>query len=521
MAHWRVRVCERPVVSCTRTFWNVAIVERAGLATREFRPVFWLTSRHAQTVIAHVLADLSFLLLRPVRWRRQAVRTFDGGEVWLDWLVAHRDEFALHGDGLFATRAPPPSPTSPVVLLLYGVGGTRDDHYMKHLARRCESRGWRAVAFSDWRLDWNEWRDLARAVEAIRASNPAAPIFCVAHSASAFLLVQYLAAAGEATPLVAAVTLAGCMDFLRTADFVAKTKNATYRKVFARGMRRCILRHARADPGLADERARREHARRVLAFARHGPAVMYDRHVAAIPRASNRSEPGSFAGFDDGAGAAARRRRPGRPLAPVPARLPRTRPHYVASSRERLRDVRIPLLVVHARDDPLVSHDDCYDWPELVRNPRVVVVRTNRGGHNAWHEGFWPLGPSWAVGVATDYVSAVLEQTAQTGWLLAVLGTLGDAAARPRAADIARVAAATDHVLDEPPAPAPLAPLTSVATSVAAILFDNDDDDRPVAGGTPDTAAAATPTPGRRRGGDFGADEDDAIDVYAEALYSF
>ena len=93
MAHWRVRVCERPVVSCTRTFWNVAIVERAGLATREFRPVFWLTSRHAQTVIAHVLADLSFLLLRPVRWRRQAVRTFDGGEVWLDWLVAHRDEF--------------------------------------------------------------------------------------------------------------------------------------------------------------------------------------------------------------------------------------------------------------------------------------------------------------------------------------------------------------------------------------------------------------------------------------------
>ena len=162
-------------MSCTRTFWNVAIVERAGLATREFRPVFWLTSRHAQTVIAHVLADLSFLLLRPVRWRRQAVRTFDGGEVWLDWLVAHRDEFALHGDGLFATRAPPPSPTSPVVLLLYGVGGTRDDHYMKHLARRCESRGWRAVAFSDWRLDWNEWRDLARAVEAIRASNPAAP----------------------------------------------------------------------------------------------------------------------------------------------------------------------------------------------------------------------------------------------------------------------------------------------------------------------------------------------------------
>jgi hypothetical protein len=72
-AHWRVRVCERPVVSCKRTFWNVAIVEKAGFARREFKPVFWLTSRHAQTVLAHVLADLSFLLLRPVRWRRERV----------------------------------------------------------------------------------------------------------------------------------------------------------------------------------------------------------------------------------------------------------------------------------------------------------------------------------------------------------------------------------------------------------------------------------------------------------------
>ena len=114
VAHWRVRVCERPVVSCTRTFWNVAIVERAGLATREFRPVFWLTSRHAQTVIAHVLADLSFLLLRPVRWRRQAVRTFDGGEVWLDWLVARTVRQAA-GRPLIVARCTSPAGGAPAL----------------------------------------------------------------------------------------------------------------------------------------------------------------------------------------------------------------------------------------------------------------------------------------------------------------------------------------------------------------------------------------------------------------------
>mmetsp|Transcript_12317 Transcript_12317/g.37959 ORF Transcript_12317/g.37959 Transcript_12317/m.37959 type:complete len:470 (-) Transcript_12317:477-1886(-) len=304
-AHWRLRICERPVVSCARTFWNVAVVEKAGLATREFRPVFWLTSRHAQTVLAHVLADLSFLLHRPVRWRRERVATFDGGEVHLDWLLDRKDEFAPHGDGLHAaTAVRPPSPSSPVVVLLYGVGGTRDDHYMKHLALRCQSRGWRAVALTYWRLDWNEVRDLAAALDAVRATNPSAPMFCVAHSASAFLLVQYLARVGDATPLVAAVTVAGCLDFLRTADFVARTKHATYRRVFLRGMRRCVLRHAKHDPNMDGP----EHCRRVLAFAARGPAVLYDRHVAAIPRCSYRPGPGSFDGFGAPGGGGARSR---------------------------------------------------------------------------------------------------------------------------------------------------------------------------------------------------------------------
>ncbi|KAH8056948.1 poly(3-hydroxybutyrate) depolymerase [Aureococcus anophagefferens] len=355
------RAPARPVVSCKRTFWNVAIVEKAGFARREFKPVFWLTSRHAQTVLAHVLADLSFLLLRPVRWRRESVDTFDGGEVHLDWLIGHRDEFAPYGDGLWVSaEEEAPRPDTPIILLLYGVGGTRDDHYMKHLALTCAARGWRPVALTYWRLDWNETRDLDNAVEQLRKTHPSAPLFCVAHSASAFLLVQYLARKGSACPLVAAVTLAGCMDFLRTYEFVKRTKNITYRKVFDRGMRRCVRRHAAYDPHLEN---RKEHAARIAGIT-DGACVMYDRHVAAIPKASN---------------------------------LPR----------------------------------------RLVSNARIIAVRTNRGGHNAWHEGFWPLGPSWAVGAATDYISAVLEQTAQTGWLLAVLGRL-DASRNPTASAIAR-----------------------------------------------------------------------------------
>ena len=137
-------------------------------------------------------------------------------------------------------------------------------------------------------------------------------------------------AKGAKTPIVAAVTLAGCMDFLRTNEFVTRTKNAPYRKVFARGLRRCVLRHWKHDPSVhqrcgnlqkncatlasfasgsstcverrpsafvscnfeqnrwrykkprdaqvrGSERERREHAKKVLRFARFGPDVRYQR----------------------------------------------------------------------------------------------------------------------------------------------------------------------------------------------------------------------------------------------------
>ncbi|KAH8071761.1 poly(3-hydroxybutyrate) depolymerase [Aureococcus anophagefferens] len=400
---------------------------------------------------------------------------------------------------------------TPIILLLYGVAGTRDDHYMKHLALTCAARGWRPVALTYWRLDWNETRDLDNAVEQLRKTHPSAPLFCVAHSASAFLLVQYLARKGSACPLVAAVTLAGCMDFLRTYEFVKRTKNITYRKVFDRGMRRCVRRHAAYDPHLEN---RKEHAARIAGIT-DGACVMYDRHVAAIPKASNLPRPGylepepprkrlsgRFSPLPTLSPTNSDAAEPPTPTRGTPNLLERTREHYVAPSRERLLDVAIPLLVVHACDDPLVSHDDCYDWHKLVSNARIIAVRTNRGGHNAWHEGFWPLGPSWAVGAATDYISAVLEQTAQTGWLLAVLGRL-DASRNPTASAIARAAAATDHVLEQPPPP-PATPLNSVS----AILFEEDPP-----GAAP---AAATPAPegdrALRRSSRSDADLDDNLD---------
>jgi len=392
---------------------------------------------------------------------------------------------------------------------------------MKSMALACRARGWRPVVLSYWRLDWYEWKDLDAAIRTIHSNYPLAPLFIVAHSASAHLLVQYLAAVGKNTPVVSAVTISGCLDLARAYDFVKHTKNRTYRSVFARGMRRCIRRHYAHDPTLISSEQRQRRAARLLKI-KCGADIMYDRHVASLNKA--RGLPPRPPELDDDAmelmdtqdpafmNSGRRRRqrkcrsdldnefekdalpttlntnssstettasqskvtpqkRKGRfHRTQTVALLESTRPHYRKPARLLLDHVRVPLLIVHARDDPLVSHDDNLSWPEAVKNSCLITVRTHRGGHVGWFTDVAPIGPSWACGLTTDYISAVIEQTHQTGWLCAVFDSLhtnnenGQIGINP--SSIAKAAAAHDIVL-------PVAP--SGSSYFPSYFFDYDE----------------------------------------------
>ena len=63
------------------------------------------------------------------------------------------------------------------------------------------------------------------AIDHIAQRYPSAPMFALAFSAGAHVLTTYLAHVGKNTPLVACSNVAGCLDFVRTYDFVEKTKS--------------------------------------------------------------------------------------------------------------------------------------------------------------------------------------------------------------------------------------------------------------------------------------------------------
>lgn len=81
-------------------------------------------------------------------------------------------------------------------------------------------------------------------------------------------------------------------------------------------------------------------------------------------------------------------------------------PHYYAtqSSRLFLDQIRVPALIIQAKDDPMIPFS-VYDHPAFHSNPHLRLLAVDHGGHL----GFLASGRSrfWADGVILDWMSAL------------------------------------------------------------------------------------------------------------------
>lgn len=81
-----------------------------------------------------------------------------------------------------------------------------------------------------------------------------------------------------------------------------------------------------------------------------------------------------------------------------------------ASSSQDVENVKVPLLAINACDDPFVSKEALGKVIyRASRNPRVILVTTNTGGHIGWGESLGTLwNESWAERLAVDFLDTIL-----------------------------------------------------------------------------------------------------------------
>jgi predicted alpha/beta-fold hydrolase len=409
--YYRFQVIETAKVKCQRTFWNVQITEKAQLTQMPFCPTFWGFNRHAQTVTCLLFSAIEWLWAAPIEFTCEKVTAYDGNQLNIHWARnpdAIDEEAWLRGaEASSDTRAYTPTmpqpveDATPVMVLVHGLGDDRFHPYILRFTRMCHECGWKVAVHSYWRLDFGEARDLRAVINHIRKMHPLSPIVAVAWSAGGHHLLKYLQDCGKDTPLVAAISLAGCFDFVQAVTDVKANENAGYTTFLQLQAKRCAWRHMAADK--VNMPVHREPFNAIVRDTLD-PLRLYDQFIYNLPEYSNKAKQEST--------------ETGAPEEYQP--FVNTANHYANRAGANMHKVQVTTLILHAEDDPVVSPAHT-DWQSVVRNKHIILMRTKRGGHVGWYEGMFPWGTTWDARVCRSFISAVLESHSQTNFLIDVL----------------------------------------------------------------------------------------------------
>jgi predicted alpha/beta-fold hydrolase len=80
-----------------------------------------------------------------------------------------------------------------------------------------------------------------------------------------------------------------------------------------------------------------------------------------------------------------------------------------ASSRPYIGRIRVPTLIIHAKDDPFIPFEPMLD-PSITANPYVLLIATEKGGHVAFVSAGKGEERFWAENRVIDFCKTVVER---------------------------------------------------------------------------------------------------------------
>ena len=310
-----------------------------------YRAPWWLPGGHAQTIYASLFTP------RPrVDFRRERWDTPDGDFIDLDWLAQDS------GSGI------QDSATAPLVTLFHGLEGSSRSHYAAALMAAVRDAGWRGVVVH-FRGCSGEPNRLPRAYHSgdaqeidwilrrLREQNAGVTLFAAGVSLGGNALLKWLGESGaDACPVVErAAAVSAPLDLMISGDALGRGFNLLYARHFLVTLKpKALAKHA-LHPGLLDA-ARIRSARTLRAFD----------DVVTAP----------LHGYRD------------------------TDDYWTrASSKPGLADIRVPTLVLNARNDPFLP-PEALSAPHEV-GPAVTLEQPEEGGHCGFVSGPFPGNLGW------------------------------------------------------------------------------------------------------------------------------
>jgi predicted alpha/beta-fold hydrolase len=307
------------------------------LTARDFVAPWWLRNPHLQTIYSSIAARAP-----RIEWRRERWDTPDGDFVDVDFV-----------DG---------PPGAPWVHLYHGLEGSSDSKYSRVLMDHVRRRGWRGSVFH-FRGRSGEPNRLPRAyhsgdsneidwsVRRIRQLAGAAPVHAVGISLGGNALAKWLGEAGDRALEVVtrAAVVSAPLDLMAAGDALGRGFALNYARHFLRSLKASTLAKLERHPGLVD----RDAVRRSRTLREFDNVVTAPLH-----------------GFRD------------------------TDDYWTrASAKPLLAAIRVPTLVINARDDPFLPAAALPTEREV--SSAVKLELPARGGHVGFVSGPFPGNIDW------------------------------------------------------------------------------------------------------------------------------
>ncbi|MBW2716939.1 MAG: hydrolase, partial [Deltaproteobacteria bacterium] len=302
-------------------------------ADDRFRPAWWLSNRHLQTI-------WPVFCRAPIRLhtRRERVELPDGDFLDIDWVGRE----------------------GPIVIVLHGLQGSAQSNYARGLLKQIEARGWRG-ALMHFRGCSGEANRLPRSYHSgettdvdwfareLRRREPDTPLAGVAYSLGGNVLLKWLGESGTDNPLKAAVAVSIPFELGTAADSMELGFSRVYQWYLLHKLRKAV--RAKMANGSFELPLSSAELNSFRSFREFDHAVTAPLH--------------GFRGDHD---------------------------YYErCSSRQFVGRIETPTLVLNAADDPLMNAEIIPSSKE--RAASVACEVSANGGHVGFVSGRWP----WAA----------------------------------------------------------------------------------------------------------------------------
>jgi len=306
------------------------------MSKKKFKPAWWLPNAHLQTIWpALVRRAIKNLILE-----RERLELPDGDFIDLDWVG--RDQ------------------KGPLILVLHGLEGSIESHYSKGILLAIQQQGWRGL-FMHFRgcseepnrlprsYHSGDTKDLAFLIQTLRKREPGIHLAAIGYSLGGNVLLKWLGETGKENPLKAAIAISVPFELQKASHRIQRGFSRFYQWYFLK----CL-------------RERLEYK-----FKKVNPNI----DISHLNRVQTMMD------FDD------------KLTAPLHGFSGAEEYYSLSSSRQYLREIRVPTLIVHAKDDPFMSEDVIPESMEL--SAYVQFELTDAGGHVGFVSGKYPWKPEY------------------------------------------------------------------------------------------------------------------------------